>query len=284
MNKTAHKIYIGLLLLTAITVTFFILADGINYYTTSLEERFYHSRHSDLKPSGILGHGYGIAGTLIMAVGVGVYMIRKRTKLFKFGYLKHWLEFHIFMCVLGPVLVLFHTAFKFGGIVAVSFWSMTAVVLSGLIGRFIYIQIPRSIQGQELSIKEISDIEHFYSSELEKKFPDAAVYILPVERYKEIPLNESFLFLLKDFFRVRNSLKKVKTVLKKNNVQKNEAGNIIRMLKNRMIIGRRIGMLKTMQNMFRYWHIIHLPFALIMFIIMVIHVIITVLFGYKWIF
>ena len=88
--------------------------------------------------------------------GVAIYMIRKRSrKLFTFGYLKHWLELHIFLCTVGPILVLYHTAFKFGGIVSVSFWSMVLVVLSGVVGRFIYIQIPRTIQGKEIDINDL---------------------------------------------------------------------------------------------------------------------------------
>ncbi len=59
---------------------------------------------------------------------------------------------------MGPILVLFHTAFKFGGIVAVSFWSMVAVFLSGVIGRFIYLQIPRSIEGRELNLYEVKEM------------------------------------------------------------------------------------------------------------------------------
>ena len=98
-------------------------------------------------------------------------MIRKRTrKLFHFGYLTNWLEFHIFLCTLGPVFVLFHTAFKFGGIVAVSFWSMVAVVASGVIGRFIYIQIPRSIQGQELDFKDIQKMDEELSVRLSSEY------------------------------------------------------------------------------------------------------------------
>ena len=58
---------------------------------------------------------------------------------------------------MGPFLILFHTTFKFGGIVAVSFWSMVAVFLSGIIGRYIYLQIPRSIEGQELTLLELED-------------------------------------------------------------------------------------------------------------------------------
>jgi len=46
----------------------------------------------------------------------------------------------------------------------------------------------------------------------------------------------------------------------------------------------RIDRLQTMQMLFKHWHVAHLPFALIMLIIMVIHVAITITFGYRWIF
>jgi hypothetical protein len=39
-----------------------------------------------------------------------------------------------------------------------------------------------------------------------------------------------------------------------------------------------------MQDYLRYWHVAHLPFALVMLFIMIIHVVVAVLFGYKWIF
>jgi hypothetical protein len=40
----------------------------------------------------------------------------------------------------------------------------------------------------------------------------------------------------------------------------------------------------VMQNLFRYWHVAHLPFAFVMLIIMIIHVGVTLTFGYHWIF
>lgn len=72
----------------------------------------------------------------------------------RFGRLKYWLEFHIFLCTLGPIMILFHTAFKFGGIVSISFWTMVLVVIIWVIGRFIYIQILRTIEGRELTLEE----------------------------------------------------------------------------------------------------------------------------------
>ncbi|MEZ4987706.1 MAG: hypothetical protein R2795_22200 [Saprospiraceae bacterium] len=76
------------------------------------------------------------------------------------------MEFHIFLCTLGPVMILFHTAFKFGGIVSISFWSMVIVVASGVIGRFIYVQIPRTIEGRELSLAELQEMKIEVSQKL----------------------------------------------------------------------------------------------------------------------
>jgi len=115
MSKTAHTIFIGILI-SIVLITFVALTyKGISYYRTSIEERFYHPDNNLLKPSGILGHGLGIVGSLLIIIGVTSYMARKRYRfLLRLGILRHWLEFHIFLCTLGHILVLFHTAYKFG--------------------------------------------------------------------------------------------------------------------------------------------------------------------------
>ena len=218
MSKTAHFIYITLLSFIVIITLVLPLYTGFSYYNTSLEERFFHADHGSLKPSGLIGHGLGIIGSLCMIVGVASYMMRKRMRsLSRLGLLKYWLEFHIFLCSVGPIMVLYHTAFKFGGIVAVSFWSMVAVFLSGIVGRFIYIQIPRTIEGRELTLSEVRNMEG--------------------DHYKD-----------------------------------------------QVVLERRIKRLARMQGLFHYWHVAHLPFALVMLVIMVIHVAVTVAFGFKWIF
>jgi len=129
MSKILHKLYLFTLSLIVIVVFIFILIKGLSYYSTPLEERFYHEQHETYKPSGFIGHGIGIIGSAALLVGVFGYMARKRIRKFtRIGYLKHWLEFHIFFCSLGPVLILYHTTFKFGGIVAISFWCMVGSI------------------------------------------------------------------------------------------------------------------------------------------------------------
>ena len=257
MTKTVHRIYLGLMVLTVISALALLAAEGIEYYSTGLEDRVYHDDHTSLRPSGTIGHGLGIAGSLMIISGVSLYMARKRYRFMsRLGLLKHWLEFHIFLCTLGPVLILFHTAFKFGGLVAISFWSMVAVFLSGIAGRFIYLQIPRSIEGRELNLGEIRAMKKDLESILK-------------ERYK---LEEG------------KSLNEVRKILKTNGVTGADYRKIISLVKEDIRISRRIGRLDKMQRLFRYWHVAHLPFALVMLIIMLIHVGVTVLFGYRWIF
>ena len=291
MNKTLHKIYIGSFFVIGIAVTILLAINGFEYYNTSIEERFFDPKHTSLKPSGNWGHGFGIIGTLMMIVGVSTYMIRKRyRKLFSFGYLKHWLEFHIFLCTVGPILVLYHTAFKFGGIVSVSFWSMVLVVLSGVIGRFIYVQIPRTIQGKELSIQELNNLKAEESQKVRRVLSEDTMSLSEFEkmaspdRYKNFQLGNSIGFFIKDFFNIRKVLKQLNQNLLLNLIPKSEREVILKAANAEIIIARRIGLLRTFHKLFHYWHIAHLPFAITMFVIMLIHVAVTIIFGYKWIF
>ena len=291
MNKTLHRIYIWSFIIVGLTITILLAVDGFPYYYTSIENRFFHPNHNTLKPSGMIGHGLGIVGTFMMILGVATYMIRKRKpKLVGFGYLKHWLEFHIFLCSVGPVLILYHTAFKFGGIVSVSFWSMAAVVLSGVVGRFIYVQIPRSIQGNELEIEDINTMSANLTAKLKSEFgindiiSERLESISFIHKYENVSLGKSIILIFKDYFRSLILLREIFKEIDYMNLAKRKANRIKDLVKSKIVFQRKIGMLRTMQKFFKYWHILHLPFAIIMFVIMFIHVIVTILFGYRWIF
>ncbi|MBK7630712.1 MAG: hypothetical protein IPJ23_08415 [Ignavibacteriales bacterium] len=291
MNKKLHIIYVGSFFLVGTVVLILLAINGYQYYLLPIEERFFDPSHATLKPSGNWGHGFGIIGTLMMIFGVAIYMFRKRSrKLFTFGYLKHWLEFHIFLCTVGPILVLYHTSFKFGGIVSVSFWSMVLVVLSGVVGRFIYIQIPRTVQGREIDMKDLASMREDLAEKLKAEMMfdvrllNELNYLASIDRYNSLGFRDIILFGAKDFFRIRSFYSR----LNKNLAISGFSKIIIKEIKNKaqaeIILSRRIGRLRTMQNLFKYWHIAHLPFAIAMFVIMVVHVIVTLTFGYKWIF
>jgi len=288
-SNIAHRIFLSILVVIVFIAAIVLIYKGLSYYNTSLEERVYHPDHISLKPSGTIGHGLGITGSLFMIFGIVSYMARKRYRfLSRLGLLKHWLEFHIFLCTLGPILILFHTSYKFGGLVAVSFWSMVAVFLSGIIGRFIYIQIPHSIEGRELSLNEVKGMKSNVAAIVRDTYNlDEESYNILLDSIK----NRVGLYIKNPVIRYfnkrnedRKSIASVKTVLKSNKIPESEYKKVIDLVKYDIRLNRRIERLDTMQNLFKYWHVAHLPFAFVMLIIMVIHVGVTLLFGYRWIF
>lgn len=288
MSPFVHRLYIGVLVTIVLAITFLLAVKGVSYYSTSLEERFYHPDHELFKPSGILGHGLGIVGTLLIFVGVNMYIARKRVKFMaRWGRLKYWLEFHIFLCTLGPIMVLFHTAFKFGGIVSIAFWSMVAVVASGVVGRFIYIQIPRSIEGRMLSLQEIQALKVNLAEVLPAshgidpvRFAEIWEYMRTIPSVQGNGLGEWF----RKYFSDVRMLQNVRSKLSRDGFSGKEIRQVTALIRNELTLNNRISRLRTMQKWFRYWHVVHLPFALIMLVIVLLHTGVTLAMGYKWIF
>ena len=289
MPNIIHRIILGIMVVIVGFAFILLLINGLEYYRAGLEERAFSSDHDTLKPSGLLGHGLGIFGSLFIIIGVSSYMARKRYRFMsRMGLVKHWLEFHIFLCTLGPVLILFHTAFKFGGLVAVSFWSMVAVFLSGIAGRFIYLQIPRSIEGRELDLNEVRALKSNLTEILKNSYrleEDGYIKILESVEKKTVSSSRYLLVsLIRNYKDDRKSIHSVIRELKRKNLHGKDFRKIVYLVKTDIRLSRRIERLDSMKNLFRYWHVAHLPFALVMLLIMVIHVGVTLLFGYRWIF
>ena len=285
MSQLVHRIYITTLVCIVAITAIFLAYQGTSYYSTSFEERFYHPAHDYFKPSGLFGHPLGIVGTLLILIGVVSYIARKRYSfLSRFGRLKYWLEFHIFLCTLGPVMVLFHTAFKFGGIVSIAFWSMVAVVLSGVIGRFIYIQIPRTIEGRALSLNEVKEMKTNLGDVLKSHYQldEASLNaITESARIRHQGGGDNLLGgMARKYFEDQKTIKSIKKNLRQKNLPPKDVREVAKLVRNEMSLNNRIERLQAMQNLFRYWHVAHLPFAIIMLVIVLVHVGISVAFGY----
>lgn len=261
MTKSLHRISIILYFLVILASIFLLAYYGNSYYQLPISERPFHPNYELFKPSGSFSHGLGIIGTTIILVGLFGYMARKRMKIFaRVGVLKYWLEFHIFLCTLGTVFVLFHTTFKFGGLISVGFWSLTIVWISGVVGRFLYLQIPHSIEGRELTLNELQIKRDNLNEELQIKY-NINFSAIKSSRFSQIKLK-----LISD------------------HILKEEFSKIKRLIRKEKILISRINNLDKVKRLFNYWHVAHLPFAIIMLIIMMIHVGVALFFGYKWIF
>ena len=226
MRLDVHRLVLVTCYVAAAAVVGWLAWQGADYYATPLVERPRHDGYWALKPGGSRGHLLGVVGSGLMVVML-VYSLRKRVKALKgLGRLRDWLDFHIFCGIIGPLLVVLHSSFKVQGLVALSFWSMVAVALSGVLGRYLYLQIPRTRAGDELTLAEV---------EAEVRELSARADALPPE-----------------------------------------------LVKRRQWLMDRITRWQRLQELFHHWHVFHKPFAVIMYIFMIVHVVVVVMTGYAF--
>ena len=160
---------IALYLLSAAAVLA-VLAAGADFYRTPLLERAHHDGYWQWKAGGSVGHTLGVVGSSMMVLML-LYSVRKRVgALRRLGPLGRWLDVHIFLGVFGPLLVVLHSSFKVQGLVALSFWSMVVVASSGVLGRYLYLQIPRTRAGEELALAELEAEDRELSGQLRTRF------------------------------------------------------------------------------------------------------------------
>jgi hypothetical protein len=280
MNKLTHRFYIGIMSTIVIVVSIYLTYIGYSYYSSPIHERFYHPDHNWLKPSGMFGHGLGFIGTFLILFGVVLYIVAKKYMIFeRFVRLKYILEFHIFLCTLGPILVLFHTSMKFGGIVSIGFWSMAMVFFSGIIGRYIYIQIPRNISGRELSLQEIQQDQQLAISKITTD-EELKIRVNDLISQYDNPFGWGF----KSFLYHRKQKTSMFGQIQQLSFTPQQKSLIRQMVKKEISMKLRIQRLDLMRKLFKYWHIIHRPFSIIMLVIVLIHIGISFTLGYRWIF
>lgn len=286
-----HRIYIG----SMVFVSFFIIIGvglyGYDYYILPQTDRPESPLDRTLSPVGFWGHGMGFIGSFMMTFGVVMYALRKRwIRLANFGLIKHFLEFHIFLCLLGPALIVYHTAFKFGGIISVSFWSMVVVVSSGVIGRYLYLQIPKTIGGKEISPADLKKQVTLNFRELAETYRVDAELLSLIEKLASGFTERTRTSLLTTFprlviynWRYNRHIRKILQTIH-SAVGHERYIPIHRIVHENSKLQRQLASLSISQKLFRHWHLFHLPFAMVMFIIMIIHIVVAFLFGYGWIF
>jgi hypothetical protein len=259
---------------------------GGAYYSLPLGQRPDSPLHSELAPSAPVGRWLGIIGTLMMT-SILLYPLRKKIRwLEKAGNIRLWLSLHIFMGLTGPVLITFHTGFKMGGIVSIAYWSMVITVLSGVFGRYIYVQIPRDTSGERLSKVHIGTEAERLESQLAHclaAYPtlfSLAGVLLQGQAGVAEERQGIAASLVQDIGRPLKLWSLRRSMRKQAGLDRRRANEISRLVQRRSVLLRRLGLIDTMEKIFHHWHVLHRPFVWIMFIVVVLHIGVALLFGY----
>lgn len=279
-----HVLVLSGLAVAAVTVFVLVGLDGWAYYTTPASVRGYSSLHRLLRPSGLVGHLFGIGGFVLMLVPI-IYSLRKKLpRLRNFGSMKTWLEVHIFCGIVGPVFVTFHTSFRFNGVVSVAYWSMVAVVLSGFVGRYLYVRMPRSLRGIELTRKELDARAAELSARIATAtLPPALLATVGAFEQRVVPASEASTSLGGLFFgelRLRRELNVLRHEIEHAGGTPDLLHEIADVIAERATLLRQGAYLKITKSVFDTWHVFHMPLVYVMFVILVLHVAFTLYMGY----
>lgn len=272
-----HVVVLSAMAIALLMIVLLAVLGGWEYYRAPVAERSFMAANRWLRPSAPVGHALGIGGFVMMLVPIA-YSIRKNVRRFRdVGSMQTWLEVHIFAGIVGPALVTFHTSFKFNGIVSVAYWSMVTVVLSGFVGRYLYVRIPKTIRGVELTQTQLEARARELSGRIAaEKLPSATLSeIDEFERRIQPAPSPSYWSLFIGERRMRAELKRLRARTRSRLLDETLA-----LIAERATLRRRTAYLTKTKVAFDAWHVFHMPLVYIMFAIVAIHVAVTIYMGY----
>jgi cytochrome b561 len=149
-----------ILSLVLISITVGLAYRGWSFYRLSLEDRVEHPEYRLLRPSGLIGNGYGWVAAMLVVMNLS-YLIRRRFGSARFGSMRTWLDVHVFTGLTAASLVSFHSAFQLRTpIASVSAASLGTVVVTGLLGRFLYALGPGGVRERLAAALDAVEDEH----------------------------------------------------------------------------------------------------------------------------
>jgi hypothetical protein len=295
--ERAHRIRVWIAAMAALTLCVAVGAYGFDYYRLPIELRPFSDKHDLLRPSGLIGINLGILGTLLFCI-IFLYAFRKVFPwLGRIGTAKRWMDFHIICGVTAPVIIAFHASFKFNNIAGVAFWIMLAVALSGIIGRYLYAQIPQSLSAAKTSFQELEANEDQLSDALKRQTVYSAEKIARIFRMPTaeqirksslvVTLGQMIMLDVRRPFQIAAMRRQASTfgqfihsVGGLFSTGNPEIENIVRLVRRKSSLSKRILFLDQAERVFHLWHVVHRPFSYAFAVLAVIHIANAIRLGY----
>lgn len=292
-----HRLTLWLVALAGGIVLGYMAWAGSGYYRLPLPERPVHPLHEYLRPAGQLGLRLGIASLALFAC-IYLYPLRKRVRpLQRIGRTKRWLDFHVLLGLLVPVLVTLHSSLKLRGLAGMAYWIMMAIVVSGIVGRYLYNQIPRSVSAAEISLRELTEEAASYQHQLAA---EPALQGLSLKQLLELPGREQVeamsvwrvlltitLLDLRRPFRLaalrRHFLNGRERLLTLGGLRRSGHEALERALdalREESWLLAKILFLHRAGQIFHLWHVVHRPFSYSFAVLVTAHVTLVFLMGY----
>lgn len=263
---------------------------GFPYYAASLATRVRHPLHPWLKSSGPIGQSLGILA-LLLFLFLWLYPLRKRLgRRPALGSVPRWLDVHIVAGLLVPFVGAMHATFRFHGLIGLGYASMFVVFLSGLVGRYLYVHIPRGRSGVALTLDEVAaerrQLLHDVATATGRQVPEIEARLAPASGIRPTvnPLVVLGRMVADDISRRRAVRALTRDLHMKGGPTLPAARRreVVRLARREMALAQQAAMLDGAQRIFRWWHAAHRPFAVTALVAVLLHVAVAVAMGQTW--
>jgi len=296
-KELGHRIRVRIAGLAAFLLVASIAIYGASYYLLPLDQRPFSEKHELLAPGGIIGLKLGVLGTVLFFI-IFLYALRKVIPwLGRWGTARHWMDFHVIAGITAPIVIAFHASFKFHGIAGIAFWIMVVVAISGFIGRYLYAQIPRSLNAAELSLNELQVNEgqlavalldqSIYSEEELSRVLDmpSAAHIRRIGPL--LAIGEMIALDVRRPLQIaglrRASCGFAKKLVSAGGLLSSgnpEVEHVVRLVRQKASLSKRVVFLDQSQRIFHLWHVIHRPFSYAFAVLAIVHIVVVMGLGF----
>lgn len=263
---------------------------GAPYYQLSQAERVRSPLHPYLRPSGLIGQSAGILALAIFFF-LWLYPLRKKYRWLAFtGSIARWLDIHILAAIGLPLLVAIHASWRFDGVVGLGYDAMLVVCASGVVGRYLYVRIPRSLSGVASSREEVASERRNLITEIAAATgldPFAVEKSLAVDSVgQSAGITRTLLHLLSDDitrWRLTRALRRrLRSARGSRPLDKKMIDRVVALASREISLAQQLRLLDATKQLFGYWHVLHRPFAVTALVAVIIHVAVVVAVGATW--
>lgn len=238
-----------------------------------------------------VGYWIGVMGGVLMLL-LFSYPLRKHLRFtHRWGKMKFWLWLHVFLGVMGPMLILVHSTFRVGSLNAgVALYSMIVVALSGVVGRFIYARVNRGLHGEKTNLRELTSLAGLHQSDANSKLSFAPAVVTRLKAFSDgetsprpnfgACLRRVFWLPLVNRITYHACLTELRKPLQELALLSGWDGNSVskrerlahKLVKRHLDSVVRVAQYTAYERLFSLWHVAHIPFVYLLVVSAIVHV------------
>ncbi len=242
---------------------------------------FYDDRY--YTPEEGLGYWIGLIGGVMMLLAFAYTAFKYVAGLRTRTIMKHWLSIHIFFGIAGPIFTLVHSTFHIGSLNGgIALVSMLLVLVSGIMGRFLYSRTHYGLGGRKARAKDLQVMlklaGHKIKSDRLDRFTES---VLTQKQTLGYTFWDLFSFGWRSrwlYFRMTENMREHLKVLARQNgwdraTVRQKRREFKRQLRLYIETLRKVALFKVYERFFAFWRNAHVPLLYLLLMSGVMHVI-----------